>query len=124
MFTALNKAMQSLLVESQQQNFSMGRVKILMSALQDENQLVNYLDLEEEKGAIDERMGSNEKLRDDSITNEEDFVPACQELLQKRSDMKTKIEALLKSGDEGAILRSLEDAERRLADARANSAAD
>ena len=45
-------------------------------------------------------------------------------MLQKRSDIKTKIETLLKSGDEGAILRSLEDAEQRLADARVNSAAD
>ena len=45
-------------------------------------------------------------------------------MLQKRSDIKTKIETLLKSGDGGAILRSLEDAEQRLADARVNSAAD
>ena len=45
-------------------------------------------------------------------------------MLQKRSDIKTKIEALLKSGDDGAILRSLEDAKQRLADARVNSAAD
>ena len=45
-------------------------------------------------------------------------------MLQKKSDIKTNIEALLKSGDEGAILRSLEDAEQRLADARVNSAAD
>ena len=74
-------------------------------------------------------MVSNEKLREDSIANgknvgEEDYAAACQEMLQKRSDIKTKIEALLKSGDEGAILRSLEDAEQRLADARVNSAAD
>ena len=74
-------------------------------------------------------MVSNEKLREDSIANgkkvdEEDYAAACQELLQKRSDIKTNIEALLKSGDEGAILRSLEDAEQRLADARVNSAAE
>ena len=100
-----------------------------MSALQDENQILNYLDLDEKKRAIDKLMVSNEKLREDSIANskvvdEEDYVAACQELLQKRSDIKTKIEALLKSGDEGAILRSLEDAEQRLADVRANVAAD
>ena len=40
------------------------------------------------------------------------------------SDLKLKIEALLKSGDAGAILRSLEDAEQRLADVRASVAAD
>ena len=45
-------------------------------------------------------------------------------MLQKRSDIKTKIEDLLKTGEGGAILRSLEDAEQRLADARVNSAAD
>ena len=45
-------------------------------------------------------------------------------MLQKRSDIETKIEDLLKSGEGGAILRSLEDAEQRLADARVNSAAD
>ena len=116
-------------VELQHQCSSIGRVKILMSALQDKNQILNYLDLDEKKRAIDKLMVSNEKLREDSIANgndanEEDYAAACQELLQKRSDIKTKIEALLNSGDEGAILRSLEDAEQRLADARVNSAAD
>ena len=111
------------------QSLSIGRVKILMSALQDENQILNYLDLDEKKRAIDKLMVSNEKLREDSIANgkvvdEEDYAAACQELLQKRSDIKTKIEDLLKSGEGGAILRSLEDAEQRLADARVNSAAD
>ena len=129
MFSAANKAMQSRLVELQHQCTSIGRVKILMSALQDENQILNYLDLDEKKRAIDKLMVSNEKLREDSIANgndanEEDYAAACQELLQKRSDIKTKIEALLKSGDEGAILRSLEDAEQRPADARVNSTAD
>ena len=86
-----------------------------MSALQDENQILNYWDLDEKKRAIDKLMVSNEKLREDSIANgkvvdAEDYAAACQELLQKRSDNKTKIEALLKSGDEGALLRSLEDA--------------
>ena len=100
-----------------------------MSALQDENQILNYLDLDEKKRAIDKLMVSNEKLREDSIANgkvvdEEDYAAACQELLQKRSDIKTKIEDLLKSGEGGAILRSLEDAEQRLADARVNSTAD
>ena len=62
-------------------------------------------------------MVSNEKLRDDSIANgkdayDEDYVAACQELLKKKIDIETKIEALLKSGDERAILRILEDAEQ------------
>ena len=100
-----------------------------MSALRDENQILNYLDLDGKKRAIDRLMVSNKKLREDSIAkgkkvDEEDYVAACQELLQKRPDIKTKSEALLKSGDEGAILRSLEDAEQRLVDARVNSAVD
>ena len=71
----------------------------------------------------------NEKLLEDSIAegknvDEEDYAAACLEMLQKRSDIKTQMEALLKSGDEGAILRSLEDAEQRLADVRASVAAD
>ena len=86
-----------------------------MSALQDENQILNYLDLEEKKRAIDERIVHNEKLRDERDENsedaEEDYAAACQELLQEMSDLKLKIEALLKSGEAGAILRSLEDAE-------------
>ena len=129
MCSAANKAMQSRLVELQHQCFSIGRVKILMSALQDKNQILNYLELDEKKRVIDRLMVSNKKLREDSIANgndanEEDYVAACQELLQKRSDTKTKIETLLKSGEEAAILRSLEDAEQRLADARVNLAAD
>ena len=86
------------------------------------------MDLEEKKRAIDKRIAHNEKLRDERIENgedaEEDYAAACQELLQERSDLKLKIEALLKSGETGAILRSLEDAEQRLADVRASVAAD
>ena len=128
-FSTVNKEMQSRLAELQQQNSSVGRVQMLMSALQDENQILNYLDLDEKKRAIDRLMDSNKKLREDSVANgkvvdEEDYAAACQELLQKRSDIKTKIEDLLKTGEGGAILRSLEDAEQRLADARVNSAAD
>ena len=120
--------MQSRFVELQRQNSNTGRVITLMSALQDENQILNYLDLDEKKRAIDRLMDSNKKLREDSIANgkvvdEEDYAAACQELLQKRSDIKTKIEDLLKTGEGGAILRSLEDAEQRLADARVNSEA-
>ena len=107
-FSTVNKEIQSRMVELQQQSSCSGRAKILMSALQDENQILHYLDLDEKKRAIDKLMVSNEKLREDSIengkdANEEDYVAACQELLQKRSDIKTTIEALLKSGDEGAI---------------------
>ena len=129
LFSTVINAMQSRFVELQRQNSNTGRVIILMSALQDENQILNYLDLDEKKRAIDKLMVSNEKLREDSIASgkvvdEEDYAAACQELLQKRSDIKTKIEDLLKTGEGGAILRSLEDAEQRLADARVNSAAD
>ena len=86
MFSAANKAMQSRLVELEQQSARIGRVKILMSALQDENQILNYLDLDEKKRAIDKLIVSNEKLREDSIANgndanEEDYAAACQELL-------------------------------------------
>ena len=99
-----------------------------MSALQDENQILNYQDLEEKKRAIGERIVHNEKLSNERIENgedaEEDFAAACQELLQERSDLKMKIETLLNSGETGAILRSLEDAEQRLADVRASVAAD
>ena len=128
-FSTVNKEIQSRLVGLQQQSSSIGRVKILMSALQDENQILNYSDLDEKKRAIDKLMVSNEKLREASIANgkvvdEEDYAAACQELLQKKSDIKTKIENLLKSGEGGAILRNLEDAEQRLADARVNSTAD
>ena len=128
-FSTVNKEMQSRLAELQQQSSSVGRVQMLMSALQDENQILNYLDLDEKKRAIDRLMDSNKKLREDSIANgkivdEEDYAAACQELLQKRSDIKTKIEDLLKTGEGGAILRSLEDADQRLADVRASVAAD
>ena len=128
-FSTVNKEMQSRLAELQQQSSSVGRVQMLMSALQDENQILNYLDLDEKKRAIDRLMDSNKKLREDSIANgkivdEEDYAAACQELLQKRSDIKTKSEDLLKTGEGGAILRSLEDAEQRLADVRASVAAD
>ena len=90
---------------------------VLMSALQDENQMLNYLDLEEKKRAIDERIVHNGKLSNERIENgedaEEDYAAACQELLQEMSDLKKKIEALLKSGEIEANLRSLEDAEQR-----------
>ena len=83
-----------------------------MSALQDENQILNYLDLDKTKRAIDERMVSNEKMRENSIANsknvdEEDYATACRELLEKRSDIKTQIEALLKSRDQGQFCEAL-----------------
>ena len=53
-FSAVNKAMQSRFVELQQQSSSIGKVRMLMSALQDENQILNYLDLEEKKRDVDE----------------------------------------------------------------------
>ena len=55
-----------------------------MSALQDESQILNYLELEGKKRAIDERIVLNKKLRDERIENnedaEEDYAAACQEL--------------------------------------------
>ena len=128
MFSTVIKAMQRHIVELQRQNANTGRLIILMSALQDENLILNYLDLEEKKRDIDDRIVHNKKLRDERIENgedaEEDYAAAYRELLQDRSDLKMKLEALLKSGEAGAILRSLEDAEQRLADVRASVAAD
>ena len=67
-------------------------------------------------------------MRDERIENgedaEEDYAAACQELLKEMFDLKMKIEALLKSGEVGATLRSHEDAEQRLADVLASVAAD
>ena len=116
------------LVELQQQNDSIGRVKKLKSALRDKNQIPRYLDRDEKKRAVDQLMISNKKLREDSIAegknvDEKDYAAVCQALLQKRSDIETNIEAVLKVGDEGAFLRRLEDAEQRRAEARANSVA-
>ena len=109
-FSTVNKEIKSRFVELQQQNSRIGKMIILMSALPDENQILNYLDLEEKKRAIDERIVHNEKLSNERIENgedaEEDYAAACQELLQERSDHKMKIEALLKSGETGAILRT------------------
>ena len=114
--------------ELQQQNDSIGRVKKLKSALRDKNQIPRYLDRDEKKRAVDQLMISNKKLREDSIAegknvDEKDYAAVCQALLQKRSDIETNIEAVLKVGDEGAFLRRLEDAEQRRAEARANSVA-
>ena len=112
MFSTVIKAMQSRFGE-----------------LQYENQILNYLDLDEKKRAIDERIVHNEKLRDERNENgedaEEDYAAACQELHQERSDLTMKIEALLKSGEAGTfLLRCLEHAEQRLADVRASVAAE
>ena len=65
----------------------------------------------------------SDKRIENGEDTEADYAAACQELLQEGSDLKLKIEALLKSGEAGAILRSLEDAEQRLADVRASVAA-
>ena len=61
-------------------------------------------------------MHRNERLRDDKLAKGEEvykaeYAAACQELLPKRSDIRTNIDGLLKSGDEGALLRSLEEPE-------------
>ena len=81
------------------------------------------------KRAIDERIVHNEKLGHKRIENgedvsEDDYAVTCQELLQERSGLKMKTEAILKSGEAGGILRSLEDAEQRLADVRVSAATD
>ena len=82
--------MQSRYEELQQQNSSIGRLAILMSAMCDESEIQNYLDLEEKKRAVDETMVSNEKLRKEAIancedTNGDDYTSACQEMFQIRS---------------------------------------
>ena len=69
MFSTVIQAMKSRFVELQRQNSNTGRVIILMSALQDENQILNYLDIEEKKRAIDEKIAQNEKFRDERIEN-------------------------------------------------------
>ena len=125
----MNRAMTTRYGELQQKIPSIGRVRSLMSAWHDKSEIKNYLDLEDEKRAVDEKMGSNEKLRDDKIKNgenvdEADYAAACQNLLRKWSYIKIKSLALLKSRDERASSGTLEDAEQRLADVRANSAAD
>ena len=111
MFSTVIQAMKCRFVELQRQDSNTGRVIILMSALQDENQILNYLDLEEKKRAIDERIVQNEKLSDKRIENgedaEADYAAACRELLQERSDHKLKIEALLKSGEAGPSCEAL-----------------
>ena len=126
--SAVNKEKNSRFVELQQQNSSIGRMIILISALQDVNQILNYLDLEERKRAIVEKIVHNEQLRDERSESgedvEEDYAAAWQELLRERSDLKMIIEALLKSGEAGAILRSLGDVKQRLADVRASVPAD
>ena len=105
MFSTVIKAMKSQFVELQRQDSNVGRLIRLMSALQDEIQILNYLYLGEKERAIDERIVHNEKLRDERIENgedaEEDYAASCQELLQERSELKMKIEALLKSGEAG-----------------------
>ena len=111
MFSAVNKAMQSQFVQLQQQNSSLGGVKILMSVLKGENQILNHSNLEDEKRVVEEKMMNNEKLCDDKIANreevdDEDYAALCQELLRKKSEDKTKTGALLKSGDERAIAKS------------------
>ena len=72
MFSTVIQALKSQFVELQRQSSNTGRVIILMSALQDGNQILNYLDLEEKKRAIDEKIAHNEKLRDERIENGED----------------------------------------------------
>ena len=94
----------------QQRNTGIGRLRMLMSAIQDKNEIQIYLDHEE-------------RLRNDAIAygknaNEEDYTAASQEFFRKMSDIKTKIEAHLTPGESEAILRSLEDAERKLSDDR------
>ena len=69
MFSKVIQAMKSRFVELQRQNSNIGRLIILMSALQDENQILNYSDLDEKNRAIDRLMDSNKKLREDSIAN-------------------------------------------------------
>ena len=75
-----------------------------MSKLQDKNQVLNYLDLEEKKRAIEERMAGNEKLCEVSIANGKNVeVPKGKKRRKRLCCIKTKIDTLLNSRDEGAI---------------------
>ena len=83
-------------------------MKMLMSALEDENEIQIHLDHEQQKRRIDETFVNNEKRRESQIANGEDFdeeeyTAANQELLQKRSEHNKKVDFLMKSGDAGAI---------------------
>ena len=64
--------MQSSFENLQHLNAGFGKLKMLMSALQDENAVQNILDLEEQKRCIYETIVTNEKWRESWITNEED----------------------------------------------------
>ena len=91
-----NKAMQSRLEDLQQRNARIGMLKMLMSALEDENEIQNYLDLEEQKRCIDEIVVNNGKWRNSQLANGEDFneeesTAECQTLQQKRSKIKKKL---------------------------------
>ena len=82
-----------------------------MSVLNGENQVLNLLDLKDKKRVVEEKTITNENLSDDKNANSEDvdeeyYAALCQELLRKRFDIKTNIDDLLQSGDEGTIAKS------------------
>ena len=102
----------SRLKDLQRQNDSIGKLKMLMSAIKNETELQNYLKLEEEKPGVDESSVNIEKSLDSQMAygkefNEEEYMAANQSLLQKRSDLKLKNEALLKLADAGAFCEVL-----------------
>ena len=78
-FSAVNKEIKSRFVELQQQNSRIGSMIVLMTAMQDENRILNYLDLEEKKRAIDEKIVHNETLSIERIENGEDAKKIMQQ---------------------------------------------
>ena len=68
-----------------------------MSALHDEKQVQNLLDLEEKKRAVDERMTTIEKMREDKIAMAKAPTKLTQQHVKscfKKGDIKTQIKAL------------------------------
>ena len=59
-FTDRNKGKQSRFKDVQERNARPGKLKKLMSVLEDKNEIQNYLDLEEQKRCIDEAVVNNE----------------------------------------------------------------
>ena len=78
------------------QNASIGKLKMHMSAFQDENEIQPCLDLEEQKRCIDEIIVNKEKWLQSQIANGEDLnegenTAANQGLLQNNGSSRWKL---------------------------------
>ena len=92
-FAHNNKAMQSRFEDLELQNASIGKLKMHMSAFQDENEIQPCLDLEEQKRCIDEIIVNKEKWLQSQIANGEDLneeenTAANQGLLQNNGSSR------------------------------------